>query len=209
VGCGTAESLKLWQRAFRPKQLVGVTSMPSHVDFARLSLPDEVELHCADAVAWTNQSPATFDRIFALDCAYHFQTRRRFLRSAYSRLAPGGRVALADLIVADEISLRDKLLLRLVCLASGTPWCNMYTVSTYRAHLADAGYTSVDFTDLTPHVFAGLARYLETRPSQAVIRAVTPSTSWIGYTGFARVLRWWATGRVVRFVIVGGQRPPL
>lgn len=39
-----------------------------------------------------------YDFIFALDCAYHFETRQRFINACHSLLKPGGTLALVDLI---------------------------------------------------------------------------------------------------------------
>ncbi|PWN33488.1 S-adenosyl-L-methionine-dependent methyltransferase [Meira miltonrushii] len=90
----------------------------------------EVEVHCDDAVAHverlaelaqkkqTNGKTSSrlqpldgtegeekYDFIFALDCAYHFKTRQRFINACHSLLKPGGTLALVDLIATHPYPL--------------------------------------------------------------------------------------------------------
>lgn len=92
----------------------------------------EVEVHCDDAVIHVEklakrveekQNTTTkgrlqsldgtedlekYDFIFALDCAYHFQTRQRFINACHSLLKPGGTLALVDLIATHPYPLSSQ-----------------------------------------------------------------------------------------------------
>uniref|UniRef100_D8PQU5 DUF7053 domain-containing protein n=1 Tax=Schizophyllum commune (strain H4-8 / FGSC 9210) TaxID=578458 RepID=D8PQU5_SCHCM len=103
-----------------------------------------------------------FDTILALDCAYHFQTRKAFLQQALSNLAVGGRIALAD-IAFDDLTLdthRSKLIraaLRMM------PSDNVWTKTTYVKNMEQIGYVDVTLEDITDEVFPGFVRFLKSR----------------------------------------------
>ncbi|KAF8973981.1 hypothetical protein BDZ97DRAFT_1777804 [Flammula alnicola] len=119
VGHGTGESLLLLLSEPSIPQLshlVGITSLELH---HRRSLErvqkrqteqttakaTKVKLYHGDAVydgvspdhPLRPESQEMFDSILALDCAYHFNTRRLFLEQSFGKLASGGRIALADI----------------------------------------------------------------------------------------------------------------
>lgn len=130
---------------------------------ALLEQPD-VRLYHGDAVCRSSSdiahplnpssTRASFDVVLALDCAYHFVTRREFLRQAHQRLRSGGRIALTD-----------------ICLPSGGHWLlnlfpfmppgNRLNLEEYKAMLQDLGYEKGQVEDISTDVFPGLRRFLK------------------------------------------------
>ena len=103
----------------------------------------------------------TYNTILALDCAYHFDTRRAFLEQAFACLTVGGRIALADICFAPgSLSAWTKLKVT----ASGTmPWANVVTTEEYLATLKEIGYVDVELQDISEHVFPRFIQFLKTR----------------------------------------------
>jgi len=197
-----------------PKSVVGVTSLPVHYARARCRV-DEVlgamqeehprpviVLHLGDVIyrpsspgdhplkplAVTDSPP--FDKILALDCAYHFETRKAFLELAFTHLSPGGRIALADICLpANSRSLMRRVL---DSTSAFMPKENMWTIDEYEAQLRRVGFEDVTVKDITDHVFPGFLTFLR-------------SKGW----------RWWLTERIVaayfadgaRFVLASAERP--
>jgi hypothetical protein len=215
VGHGTGESLVLQLTSPlvpRPARLTGITSLRLHyersldrVTHIQLSQAGfratEVDLHHADAVYRptavnhpldpSSRSPP-FHSILALDCAYHFNTRHDFLRQSYERLAPGGRIALADIVFTTAAlstpSLKARTLMSVLRLM---PKANMITAEQYIQSLKDIGYVDVALEDLSDDVFPGFQIFLKSRG--------------LGWAMFATVIGWYYSIGT-KFVIVGGSK---
>ncbi|KAI0068358.1 hypothetical protein BV25DRAFT_1846343 [Artomyces pyxidatus] len=215
VGHGSGDSLLLHlshPALPRPRFLCGITSLPSHharsqerVDHILSSQPilnneTEVILYADDAL-WRPHSPKhplapdselQFDSVLALDCAYHFRTRSDFLRQSFSRLAPGGRIALADICFLAPPSSASILLLSSILRVM--PRENIVTKEAYVKELEDIGYVDVLLEDITQWVFPGFRTFLKTQ-----------GLSWRFFAGMIGQLQ----GLGVCFVVVSGSRKTL
>ncbi|KAG6878387.1 hypothetical protein C0993_007569 [Termitomyces sp. T159_Od127] len=211
VGHGTGESLIVLLSLpadQRPSAITGITSLPAHyhrsrtrVDRLLSSLPHsspQVDLYLGDAVCQHPQiahpfdpsSLTSFDRILALDCAYHFNTRFDFLRQGYSKLAPGGRIALADICFEAKM-LRSRRVWFLSSVFRLMPKHNIVSAEEYVTQMRDIGYVDVKLEDITGEVFPGFVRFLKSRG--------------MGWRFFGSVVDWYSKAGA-RFVIVSGCR---
>jgi 2-polyprenyl-3-methyl-5-hydroxy-6-metoxy-1,4-benzoquinol methylase len=131
----------------------------------------QVILHEGDAICRTSSShhplsptnQDVFDTIIAIDCAYHFRERTTFLRQSFSKLAPGGRISLADICFSS--SPQDSLLLSLFSFVGVIPGANIVTVEQYVRDLQVIGYVDVHVEDITRWVFPGFSGYLKSQRS--------------------------------------------
>ncbi|VDB99618.1 unnamed protein product [Peniophora sp. CBMAI 1063] len=186
VGYGCGDSLLLFlthEDIPQLRSLSGITSLPAHHYKSRVRMDEllssepglaartSVELFEGDAV-WregvtSTQHPLSrysrrdFDVIFALDCAYHFNTRREFLEESFAHLAPGGRIALADICFdqtpAGAVTLLLSTILRTM------PRANATSKVDYAAGMTDIGFTEVTMQDITEDVFPGFMCFLSTQ----------------------------------------------
>lgn len=156
----------------RPARLTGITSLKAHYDRSLERVEDlrsqhtEVNLYHGDAIyhAPETEHPldpastsATFTTILALDCAYHFRTREDFLRQSYSRLASGGKIALADICFSTAHGTVVNLLIRQFGLM---PSENIVTVGEYIGTMERIGYVDVKSEDISEYVFPGFRGFL-------------------------------------------------
>ena len=90
------------------------------------------DLRVGDAtrLPWSEQR---FDRVIAMDCAYHFVTRERFFREARRVLCKNGKLTLADMILKTEPrGILQKLMIRLICVPCRVfPDTNLVTLDSY------------------------------------------------------------------------------
>ncbi|KAL0072036.1 hypothetical protein AAF712_000959 [Marasmius tenuissimus] len=208
VGHGTGESLIVLltdPTIPRPKSLTGITSLATHhqrsvARVERLGLAGQTttSLYHGDAVYTSKEkqdhplhpdNTSQFDVVFALDCAYHFHTREKFLRQAHQHCAPGGRVALADICFKSNALKRPSLTRSILKLM---PKENMISVEEYVEVMEKIGYTEVKLEDISNDVFPGFIGFLKTQG--------------IGWNFFARVLGLYVRKGGARFVIVTGRR---
>jgi ubiquinone/menaquinone biosynthesis C-methylase UbiE len=205
IGSGCGDSTLLLSR-MKPKSLCGVTSQATQSMISRQRFPKIQFVH-ADAVEYISSLPSeTVDRIFALDCVYHFSSRSRFLKESTRILRNNGKIALTDLILG-QTTLLQRLIMRIICFLTSSPYSNFQTMDEYRLELSRTGLTDISIEDISTDVFPGLRdfiwRHYTTMGSFGI------SGSWMGYLVFARILDWWSTG-VVRFIAVHASKsiPP-
>jgi SAM-dependent methyltransferase len=213
VGHGTGESLLLLlsePTLPKPSHLVGITSLELHhlrsLERVRKRQAEEtafqgtkVDLYHGDAVydgisANHPLSPGkkeSFDSILALDCAYHFNTRHLFLEQSFKKLAPGGRVALADICFSSSAlkGTRLKLISSIVRLM---PPQNLISDKDYMTAMKNIGYVDVTLEDITPDVYPPFIVFLKSRG--------------VGWWVFGSILQWY-TAVEAKFVIVSGSKP--
>lgn len=217
VGHGSGDSLLLHLKhpsIPRPSNLVGITSLEAHYKRSSqrvgqcqegLDIPGNVTLYHGDAVfradvSADHQQPMhpldpsssipAYTSILALDCAYHFRTRREFLTQSYTRLAEGGRIALADICFESENG-SSAILNRVIGLMGVMPKTNMISKKQYAEDMEQIGYSDIRMEDVTQDVFPGFTRFL--------------AKQGLGWGVFAQVIRAFAAADA-RFVVVSGKR---
>lgn len=104
VGCGLGGTLASLNERYDEVQLTGLNIDQRQLDYAAgyiepregntlaLTLGDACEMPFEDN---------SFDVVTALECAFHFDSRERFLAEVTRVLRPGGRFALCDLVPAN------------------------------------------------------------------------------------------------------------
>jgi SAM-dependent methyltransferase len=204
VGHGHGDSLLLHfshPQVPRPSTLTGITSLPSHNLRAQTRIsqltanspPVHVELWCCDAVQAAHPHPFTdpthtFTSITAVDCAYHFKTRRKFLQHAFDHLSPGGTIALADMCISPQTSALNHIFRYIMPI----PPENLITPLEYHDMFQSLGYDCIVVEDISNDVFPGFARFLS---SQGVL-----------WRAFAFIVTlWYRSGGT--YVLVSARRP--
>jgi len=111
VGCGIGGTLACIDGRFRGMELVGLNIDPRQLDAARANIRPAPHNRCAwvqaDACALPFDT-ASFDRVLAIECIFHFPSRPRFFSEAARVLRPGGVLVLSDFVATPSLrALRD------------------------------------------------------------------------------------------------------
>lgn len=173
VGFGFADQDMYWVDTFGVRQITGLNITPSQVALAKTrvaerGLAGRIELLEASATAMPLEAGA-FDKVVGVECAFHFDTREDFFREALRVLRPGGRLALADVIMNDPVPGRFA---RAMQKSSWNSFVTKYAVpaanaddrASYAAKLAACGFANVRVESIWEHVYPGLHHYMKTEP---------------------------------------------
>lgn len=108
VGCGLGGTLSAIDDRHSAMDLIGLNIDRAQLEIARGSVRGGSRNTCAwvagDACALPFPA-ASFDRILALECAFHFRSRLDFFVEAARIMRPGGCLAMSDFVTS--ASLRD------------------------------------------------------------------------------------------------------
>lgn len=138
VGCGVGGSTRALSALWPTARLTGLGISQRQLEAARQACPDASFVR-ADAVA-TPFAAGSFDAVIAVESALHFDSRAAFLGEARRLLAPGGVVALADLLVPSRDWPGSW----------SVPSANLgWTVDSYAEALGRAGLVDVAVEDVT------------------------------------------------------------
>jgi SAM-dependent methyltransferase len=172
AGFGFGDQDIYWMRTFRPRHIDGVNVSAHQVQRGRqlveeAGLSDEITFWLADA-AKAPFPDGCFDKIIALESAFHFRSREKFFAVAHRLLRPGGTLVLADFVVRSRraTNFRTFLGMQLGSLAWQIPACNLQPIDSYLAQLQTHGFGNILASDITSDVIAPFTRYIDSRLQQ-------------------------------------------
>jgi microcystin synthetase protein McyJ len=166
VGFGFAEQDILWVTERRSKHITGINITPLHVDVGKkrvekAGLGDRIDLREGSATELHGFRESQFDKVVALECAFHFHTRDDFFKQALRVLKPGGRLAATDLLSLP--GYRSNFTDRLFRRYGDNPEANVYDLDTCKKKLESCGYVNIKGESIAHHVYPGIDRYARLR----------------------------------------------
>ena len=164
VGCGCGEQDFYWQSKFPSLRIHAMDITPLHIRLAEERAAKEnsgIQFAVGNACELPFEAE-TFDRVSALDCAYHFDTREDFMKEAFRVLKPNGYFASSEMlpVEGEEIMKKAQITGRKGLFI---PDANMYTIETYKKKLEDIGFVDVKYRAIGHQVYKGLLLYFFTR----------------------------------------------
>jgi hypothetical protein len=214
-----------WRRFL--KAYVGITLESPHVSIAqeRLGLNQSsinvgFDIYCADAgrpASWTSElrnsvslaSQANDEKgdhenwLLGLDTLYHFQPSR-WPVIEYAKRELGASLMAFDLCIAENLSMGQRIGLRLMSIFGHTPLTNFVTIQEYRDRLVMAGYARerIEIRDISEHVFGPLAGFMRKR--EVELEQYGMSIGRFRYA--AKMFAWWSRTGIVKGCIIVARK---
>jgi microcystin synthetase protein McyJ len=166
AGCGFAEQDIFFVEKFGVDRIVGIDITPQHIEVGQrrvqdLGLADRISLDLGSALR-TGCPDGHFDKVVALESAFHFDTREDFFTEALRVLRSGGQLGMADMLPG--VGQRsDGLLRRLARKRACVPADNMYDRISYAHRLESAGFVDVTVRSIAGYTYPGMAKYIHHR----------------------------------------------
>jgi hypothetical protein len=214
-----------WRRLL--KDYVGITLESHHFSIAqeRLGLKQSntnavFEIYCADAgrpASWTleirnaislacqtnDQNGDHENWLLGLDTLYHFQPSR-WPVIEYANRKLGASLMAFDFCIAENLSVGQRTILRLMAFFGQSPFANWVTIQEYRERLVVAGYARerIEIRDISEHVFGPLAGFLRKR--EVELEQYGLSIGRFRYA--AKMFAWWGRTGMVRGCIIVARK---
>jgi microcystin synthetase protein McyJ len=166
AGCGFGEQDALLVEQFGVTRIMGIDITPVHVTVGQerlraKQLDERITLAVGSAVH-TGYPDNFFDKVIALECAFHFKTREQFFCEAFRVLKPGGRLALTDMLPSPGKNFSG-VLRRVARKRSCVPEENMYDRIAFAEKLDAIGFIGINVLSIAGYVYPGMARYIDNR----------------------------------------------
>ena len=185
AGCGMGDQDLFWVQRFSPRRIIGLNIAPSQIDFAQKQaaerrLEERLEFQVGSATDLPFE-PESFDKVVAVESAFHFNTREAFFNEAFRVLRPGGRLVTADLIPlphavpqkGEDLGLKRQAVEMVAAISRKvmpTPAENIYARQGYAQKMEEAGFANVRVETIREEVLQPFMHYLARRLHDADIK---------------------------------------
>jgi microcystin synthetase protein McyJ len=181
VGCGYGACAVVYGKRFAPASITGIDLTDIRIAkgreyVAKNGLSGSIDLQVGDATKLAFPD-ASFDKVIAVECAFHFGTRRDFLREAARVLKPGSLLVMTDLVTrrgTDMAALRvgdNKSALAQVQLYDPV---NAYDADVYAGYLKEAGFGAIRIDSITAFTLDPFIPALHRHADRTVARDNAP-----------------------------------
>ncbi len=141
------------------------------------------------------------DKLIALDCVYHFESRAQFLGNARKALRPDGTLVFSDMVLARPFhDRREQRLINTLGRLSGLPVKDMQCKETYENHLRQNHFERIEIIDITDDVLSGFCFWFGQHCQS--LSTFTRSKIWIRLRLKVWFIRWMLHREQLRYLLI-------
>ncbi len=172
-GCGYGASAIYVAKNYKPAKILGLDVSEIRIETGNTlvreyELEDTVSITFGDAANMPEIADASFSKVMAIECAFHFNTRQKFFREAFRVLQPGGILVIVDILPAQDFNMSAYNLeeIRYFLSADVRMYAdaNIYSQQTYKEYLSAAGFNPIKLQSIKDKVILQFADHLDRSP---------------------------------------------
>jgi ubiquinone/menaquinone biosynthesis C-methylase UbiE len=225
AGFGCGDQLLLWMREYHVEFLCGINYSVSQTELAQQRLQQAGFKESASNLYQGNitelnhyldrhleSHTKNINRILALDCAYHFPSRKQFIEDNYRLLKASKnnghskKIGFTDIVLANTASgkalpWRKRILLNTMLRLSQIPQKNIITLQEYEQQLHQSGFEQVSSQDISEHVFLPFGYWLVSQEDR-IKKSTDKRSIWLKYKVTSVFLAWAYNNDILRYVII-------
>jgi MPBQ/MSBQ methyltransferase len=183
VGCGKGATTGFLLRHFPASRITGINISGKQLATCRGNVP-ECTFAAMDATC-LGFAAESFDKIICVEAAFHFDTRKEFLKEARRVLRKGGQIVLSDILFPRWVHRRDRMV----------PAANyVEDPDAYRRLYQESGFENVEVADCTAETWKSFHAY---------------AARWAWRHRRLRAMSYFAAARMVvqRYLLVSARKP--
>jgi cyclopropane fatty-acyl-phospholipid synthase-like methyltransferase len=144
VACGKGETSKYLCKYYAAKNITGINISDKQLESCLNNVPEANFLRL-DAVSMELEDNS-FDAVICVEAAFHFNTRRRFLKEALRILKRGGYIVLSDILMSKRVTEYHQ---------RTVPENHLDGIDDYQQMMQEIGFESVCIQDATEQCWHG------------------------------------------------------
>ncbi|WP_252178125.1 methyltransferase domain-containing protein [Endozoicomonas sp. 4G] len=206
VGFSSYDQLLVWLDYYQVESLTalaeteqllaGAQDQCHHYDQLKLVRGHEAELAKLDA--------DSFDKLLALDCAYHFDNKPRFFNNARKVIKEGGSLTLTDMVLSRPFKDRmEQRMVNLLARSCGISVEGLMTQQKYEYHLQEAGFEKIECVDISQDVLSGFCFWFSQHYRQ--LSPVTRPKVWIRLRLLVWFIRWMQHRGLLEYHVISAR----
>lgn len=166
VGFGLGEQLLLWHSYFDIDSIVGLNPSEIQNEYAKSRISKEklakkISLFTGTSADISRFNSKKFDKIIALDCAYHFETRIKFIRDSIDLLGDGGALGMIDLFPTEKmLKWPQKIMNSLITKFFHIDKKNLMTIRDFEHEINEMDVFEAEIIDISNYIFPGFCNYI-------------------------------------------------
>ena len=164
VGCGTGAPACHLSKMYAEIEIEGINIVENQIVKARLlaeqkKVTDKVQFIFSDACNMYSENKS-YNNMYAIESAFHFEDKLKFIKEAYRTLKPDGKIAIADIVYKPELGKITDFY-KVAVAKHGLATKEFYSAEKWADLLQEQNFKDITIEDITINVASVLPEWIK------------------------------------------------